>query len=116
MIYFCFNIDRPSRRKYNESIERQKDYILFERSLTENKTLSIQLSKSPEYIKIFGITVDMSIWSGKDHAGFIFEIDLMRYFFIFSICDNRHWNYEKNRYYTKEELEAKYQESLKNKE
>lgn len=35
-----------------------------------------------------------------DHAGFTFELSLFKLFFVsFIIYDNRHWNYEKNRWY-----------------
>jgi hypothetical protein len=67
-------------------------------SLSENKTLEVQLELWEEDSCWFDFHIS---WSRKtDHAGFNFDISIWRFAFYFSICDNRHWDYDKNTWST----------------
>ena len=61
-----------------------------------NKMLEagFQLYDNPD----FEISIRLN-FTGRDHAGFSFFIQLWRLFFEFSLEDKRHWNYNKNRWY-----------------
>jgi len=68
-------------------------HLLF--SLSKNKQFELQLEigKCCPTDNLFKCNVQLS--SKQDHAGFIFEFCLFKlFFFIFSIYDNRHWDYE----------------------
>jgi hypothetical protein len=65
-------------------------------SLTKNKTFEYQFDRchSDTYFRF-----DINFKRKTDHAGLSFEFSIFKLFTIsLSICDNRHWNYEKNRY------------------
>jgi len=67
-------------------------------SLSENKTLEVQAEFWKEEDSTwFEFHFE---WSKKrDHAGLDIRIEIWRFGFYFSICDNRHWDYEKNQWY-----------------
>lgn len=106
MIYFRFNIDWPWPRTLAKN---QTDYIEFDKLVTTNKALSIQLSKSCNFYTIFGITIDTQM-AGQDHAGLKFELELLSFFFIINFYDRRHWNWEDRRWQTDEEAQAEHEE------
>lgn len=90
MISFSFSIDWP----WFKSIGKQIDYIEKSWKLSNNKSLEVQLSKAGK--SLFGCCFR---WDVKtDHAGLFFEISLFRHFFIINFYDNRHWNYDEDRY------------------
>lgn len=91
MINFSFYLNWPW---FKESYEWAKDYFYKSWRVTKHKTLEVQISRS-------GTTLvgGSFRWDTKcDHAGVMFDITLFRRFMHVSFCDNRHWNYEKNRY------------------
>lgn len=68
------------------------------KSLSKNKTLEVQFELWDEDSNWFEFHFE---WSKKcDHAGLDIRIALWKFAFYFSICDNRHWNYDKNRWNT----------------
>ena len=87
MIYFNFSIDNPFRVKDFP----QKDYIEYDRKITKNKCLEVQLSKWPPHT-IFAIKLD-TCWTGHDHAGIKFDIEVFGYFFHIGFYDCRHWDH-----------------------
>lgn len=90
MINFSFNISWP----WFKSSDRQVDYIEKTWKLSKHKSLEIQFSKAGN--SLIGAILD---WSMRcDHAGLMVEFSLFRHFFIINFYDNRHWNYEKDRY------------------
>jgi len=61
--------------------------------LSKNKTLELQ-SGFWQHWSYFDITLK---WNRRtDHAGFIFDIQLFGFYFIFQVYDNRHFDYEFN--------------------
>jgi len=65
-------------------------------SLSENKTLEVQLEFWDSDETIFDFSFK---WSRRtDHAGVSLDISIWRFSFYFSICDNRHWDYEKKQW------------------
>jgi len=57
---------------------------------------------------------DFSIrWSRKgDHAGFKFDLTLLGIFIEFNIYDDRHWDYDRDRYMTEKEHKEEWAEEL----
>lgn len=64
--------------------------------LSKNKTLeaAYYLGLGSE-----GISINYSLSSRGDHAGLHFSASIYKLFVEFNICDNRHWNWEENRFY-----------------
>jgi len=53
------------------------------------------------------LAVDFRITSREDHAGITLELGLVGHRIAFQIYDNRHWNYDEQRWYNYgEELDA----------
>ena len=88
MIFFNFTIRNPFKTKD----VGQKDYICWEKRITTNKCLEIQLSKWSKS-RIFEISLD-TCWIGQDHGGIRFDIELLGYFFNIGFFDHRHWDYD----------------------
>jgi hypothetical protein len=107
MLQLIFRINHP---RPNDNT-KQKDYVLWDKRLSENWATELQISRMP-LRNIFEIHIDTS-WAGKDHAGPILEIELFNWFFNFRIYNVNHWNWDKGRFYTKEESLAEYEEDLK---
>lgn len=78
--------------KYSD--ELSKDYFYKYWGVTKHKTLEIQLSRGGNTL----VGADFRWNTRCDHAGVMFTIDLFCRFLHVSLCDNRHWNYEKGRY------------------
>jgi len=73
-------------------------------SLGKNKTLEIQFGRWKDwYHNPFDIGVEYT--RNQDHAGFRFNFDFRGFHLYFSICDNRHWNHEKNRWCNEKDAE-----------
>lgn len=67
-------------------------------SLSENKTLEVQFEAWEEFSSSSWFDFHI-MWSRKtDHAGFYIDISIWKFAFYFSICDNRHWNDDENRW------------------
>lgn len=66
--------------------------------ISENKTLEIEVTKESKSDLSFYI----SYTTRTDHAGLKFGIRIYKYDLFFAIADNRHWNYEQDRWMTKE--------------
>ena len=91
MIRFGFGIAWPFRHR-----DKQKHFVLFEKHIAAHKYFELQFSQ-------FGldqlIEFDLDLnWRGHDHAGPRLELSLFGYFFAVKIYDNRHWNYDENRW------------------
>ena len=91
MINFSFNINWPW---FKYSDELSTDYFYKSWRVTKHKTLEIQLSRGGNTI----VGCDFRLATRCDHAGVMFTIDLFRRFFHVSLVDNRHWNYDEDRY------------------
>lgn len=77
----------------------KKDYIAF--SVSTNKTLEAQFMSHDKARTWASFSIN---WSCKtDHAGFSFDIGFLKWYFDFNISDNRHWNYEQDRWYLPKE-------------
>ena len=62
----------------------------------KNKYLEIQLDKFQDGWNYFDFTMK---WTrNKHHAGFNFHIEFFSYFIMIDIYDNRHWNYEEEKW------------------
>ncbi len=65
----------------------------------KHKHWEIQISQFGGRIDtIFSIHLDLAL-NGSDHAGPKFCLELFGYVLDMQIYDDRHWNYEKNRWY-----------------
>jgi len=90
MINFSFNINWPWFKSFGD----QTDYIEKTWSLSKHKSLEIQLSKAGN--TLIGVAFGCNMRC--DHAGVMLDLSLFRHFLIINFYDNRHWNYDKNRY------------------
>lgn len=65
--------------------------------ITKNKSWEIQIETFSSLADWFRF--DISINSKTDHAGFRFEIEILKFFYFHLwIVDNRHWDYDNNRW------------------
>ena len=87
MITINFFVDNPLKS------ERWKNLYNKAWAITKNKTLEIQFFRNLYYI--FSLHLDLC-WSGKDHAGPCFEINILGLEFSIQLHDNRHWDYTNN--------------------
>lgn len=88
MIYFNLNLQNP---RWNERFKN----IWWKAGETpvKNKFWEIQILKNDNLLRLeVGFTVR------QDHAGINLELGLLGYEIHFTIYDNRHWNYEENRW------------------
>lgn len=70
--------------------------------ITKHKCLEMQLMRDSN---IFTFEFRLE-WSGSDHAGPHISIGLLFHSFDISLYDHRHWDYEAERWQTKEEAVA----------
>jgi hypothetical protein len=91
MINFSFHLNWPW---FKNNYDWCKHYFYKSWSVSKHKTLELQISRGGN--AIIGSSFHWSV--NCDHAGVIFDIELFRRFLHVSLCDNRHWNREKNRY------------------
>lgn len=87
MLHFTLNIANPFSKDCTH-----RTFWDFYRKLSKNKAIEIEVTNDSPYSLLY-LNVDLS-WRGRDHAGFGFDISIMRYSFHFSIYDVRHWNYD----------------------
>ncbi len=68
-------------------------------NLPFNKTLEVgfQYDKGDE-VPRSSLNLSLS-FTGRDHAGLRFGVQLRRWFFEFNLCDNRHWYDKAGRWY-----------------
>jgi hypothetical protein len=98
MINFSFNLGWPWFKEY-EGLST--DYFYKWWKLSEHKTAEFQISKGGKTLIGFSVRWDHRC----DHAGVSLNIELFRRFLHVNIHDNRHWNYEKNRYVNYDDIE-----------
>ncbi len=79
---------------FKDSWETSKDYFSKSWRVTKNKTLEFQISKSGDTL----IGVSFNWHMRGDHAGVTVDISLFQRFLYVAFVDNRHWDYENNRY------------------
>lgn len=93
MIFLSFDISWP----FKWDVNFQKDYIEFDKKITKNKALSVQLSRMGN--NLLGFELNYCPF-GSDHAGLIIDLSLLRHHLIINSYDIRHWNYDENRWET----------------
>jgi len=65
--------------------------------ISKHKYWEIQAEMPSDLADLFGFNIELS--SKRDHAGFRFEVELFRFiYFHLWIYDNRHWDYENDRW------------------
>lgn len=67
------------------------DWAYFEKKIlfTKHKYVNFQIGWNKESTSIFNVSFR---WDKKvDHAGFSFNVNIWKFYFIFDIYDNRHW-------------------------
>jgi hypothetical protein len=106
MIFFKFQIDNPWFSPQEDFTD--KNYYWKNVKLSENKNFEILLSRS-EARDILDLNIDLRWW-GQDHQGPELDVTLLGFMFDVKIYDSRHWNWEKNRWQTKEETQAEINE------
>jgi len=88
MIYFNINIRNPKWWNRFENIKYWAGDTLI-----KHKFWEVQIIKNDNLLRVeFGVTTQ------QDHAGINLELGLLGYEIHFTIYDNRHWNYEENRW------------------
>lgn len=64
--------------------------------LTKNKSIEFEID-TLETSNLLSVRFSVS-WRGEDHAGIRASIGLLRLSASFNLYDNRHWNYDENRW------------------
>ena len=72
-----------------------KNLFCFEAKITENKTFTFQITR--HFYFLFVSELDLE-WSGSDHAGPQFDLNLFGYELSIGISDTRHWNDDADRW------------------
>ena len=62
-------------------------------SLTKNKSWELQFPKTNNLFRL-----EIKYTTKQDHAGLYTELNLFGRGFIFQIYDNRHWDYDSNKW------------------
>ena len=106
MIYLKLRISNPWFKPKDDF--NSHDYYWSDRQLSANKNLEIQISKF-EATDLIDLGLDLRWW-GHDHAGPELDINIMGYMFNIKIYDGRHWNWDANRWQTREVAQAKAKE------
>ena len=78
---------------------REGWHYLFVR-LPFHKSLEVGVQDTGQYVGVsrhFDLYFRLNL-RGHDHAGFKFFVQFWRLFFEFNVCDDRHWNYEADRW------------------
>jgi len=70
-----------------------KTYFL---PITKNKSIEIEFDGTNNH---YFFDLSFSFTRKTDHAGFYFILTIFKYCLRLSIYDNRHWNWEENRWY-----------------
>lgn len=65
----------------------------FNQKITKHKFIEIQFNINKEIWSIFSLDIDYL--SKLDHPGFVFNVNLLWFYFGLEIRDSRHWNDEK---------------------
>jgi len=91
MINFSFNLSWPW---YKNAWDKSKDYFYKSWRVSKLKTLEFQISKGGDTL----IGTSFRWDTNCDHAGITVDVSLFRYFVYIAFVDNRHWDYENNRY------------------
>ncbi len=94
-----FNLTLRSPWKWTGLQTRlSKDYVEFDRPITENKCVSLQVSRwNMDYPYIVGLSVRLS-WRGEDHAGLFVDLTLLDHSVIVNLYDRRHWDDEADKW------------------
>jgi len=89
MLYFNFTVSNPFKVK-----ERgQRDFVAWDRRLTKNKALELQVSFWGSFRELLAVGADTR-WTGQDHAGIKISMTMLGLGFVFNLYDIRHWNYD----------------------
>jgi len=91
MIFFRFSIANPFAKG---STGRQKDYIVYDESISKNKAFSMQFSKWSQKLDIIALSIDTQ-WIGQDHGGLGFTLEILGFFFDIKLYDKRHWDFDR---------------------
>ena len=98
MIYFNANIRNP---KWSERFENIK--VWAGDTFWKNKFWEVQIIKNDNLLRF-----EFEFTTQQDHAGINLELGLFGYEIHFTFYDNRHWNYEENRWMIYDEEKGQY--------
>ena len=101
MFYFHFDLPFQSLLKFPRRND-QKDYLIFERNITEHKVFELQISRWMT-TDVFSMSVELGFF-GADHAGPGLSLTIMGYGLIVGLKDNRHWSCTHHRWMTDQEM------------
>ena len=87
MIYISFNFSWPIKIS-------QKEIFYFDKPISKNKAFSVQIDYEKQMIASFGFSWVLH----QCHSGPMLEFGLLGLSVILNLYDQRHWNYEKDRY------------------
>jgi hypothetical protein len=85
-------------------------YKSFFYPLTKNKTLEVEIDSTNTYS---WFDFSFVLTKKSDHAGLYITLSLFKWELRFQINDNRHWDYDENRWYLEGEEYSKYLDELK---
>lgn len=85
-------------------------YKSFFYPLTKNKTLEVEFDSTNTYS---WFDFSFVLTKKSDHAGLYITLSLFKLELRIQIYDNRHWNYEENRWYLNGEEYSKWLDELK---
>lgn len=88
MIHYSFRIQNPYSNRFEHAVTKHG-------ILTQNKAWEFNIYRTAV---IFSKSLELNM--RRDHAGLRVEVGLLGYEIEFHFFDVRHWDYEKNTYYT----------------
>jgi hypothetical protein len=97
MITFNFKISNP----WSKSWATTNNFLLTDYRISRYKRLELQVSHWSNLGEIVSIHLDTDGlgWSSMhDHAGPSFDLTILWFYVSVKLYDNRHWNYDNNRW------------------
>jgi hypothetical protein len=88
MISFNFNLSNPWSKRWKNVWSKTYDTPF------EHKFLELEVIKDSSIVSLM-----FRLSTRQSHGGLNMELGLVGYSFNFNFYDNRHWNYELDRYY-----------------
>ena len=92
MISFNFNLTNPWSKRW------QNMWCCSYATPFKNKFLELEVIKDASIVSFM-----CRLTTRQSHSGLYFDLGILGYSFSFNFYDNRHWNYEANRYFKYDE-------------
>ena len=102
---FQFKFIIPTFRSYG--MTATKDWFFRDWNLTRHKNFEVQIGRWDKMINVLELELDARL-RGHDHAGIRFSFGVGPFYIYLNMYDDRHWNYNENRWFKPGEDDYEY--------